>query len=190
MDLRKNYTIDAEAAINGDWIRGLTGYGNFGVKIASLDAPSALVFQRRLSKRILGRRRTRHDGDVPPEVLDYIIARSLIEIVSDWENWEDDGAPYPYSRENLAAMLLEDAPNGKIEASDGKFYDAPVEPEAHLSRKRFRFEMRDLMYEVFVLAADKVKAIESEAEASAKKQSSTGRDGKPAASRSSGTASP
>lgn len=189
-DLLAQYEIDAEAAINGDWIEGLEGFGDFAVRIGSLDAPKALEFQRSLAKQIVGRRRTRHDADLPAEVLDIIQALTLIECcVFDWRSWEHKGAPYPYSKENLAAMLLDDAPDGLIETVQGPSFRAPVfKDKPYISGKRFKFASRELMNFVFIRASDKVKALAGEAAAEEKKPSSTGRAGKPALAQSTGKA--
>ena len=128
----KMSTMKANAgALDGEWMGNLDGFGDFEVKIRSLDCPQADAYTQKLFRVILGRRATRRDKDLPPAVRDYVYARTLIDIcVTDWRNWQDDdGNEVPYNPAELEAFLLKDAPEGiKVGARvyrtpDGKAYN-------------------------------------------------------------------
>lgn len=144
---------DAAKANEGDWVERIPDFGDFAVKIRSLDADDCVAIQRDLYKFILGTARTRRDPDIPPPVANYVMAKTLIEAaVIDWKNWEeDDGAPVKYSRERLAAELLAPADRGIVYAGpDG------VERVFHTpDKKQFNFEMRELL-NALLWAAEKV----------------------------------
>ncbi len=128
-------------ALEGVWFDNLEGFGDFRVKVKSLDCPEADALIQKLFRTILGRRITRKAKDIPPPVRDYVYARAMVDVcVIDWENWEDDdGAPVAYNPDALAAFILMDAPEG---IRDGKrIYKTP-------DRKAYNFEGKFLYGEL------------------------------------------
>lgn len=170
------WKINETAANDGDWIGDLDGFEDFAIHTRSMDCNAARSYQRKLSKQIMGRARTRRDKDIPPEILDYINAKTLIDVCAD--NWRNailpvdaDGAicfdddrisdekEFSFTAETLAIVLLEDAPDGIVtQPEPGKssqiFHTA--------DKKKSRGSMRDFLYQL-VEAADRVSAPDDKA---------------------------
>lgn len=168
--------INERAALDGDWIDDLPGFEDYAVHIRSLDCPAALAYQRDLFKKVLGRQKSRKDRDIPPEILDYVNAKTLIDVcVSDWKNvslpidkdgavtFDDDAVvserEFPFAKETLETVLLEPAPDGIVtQPAPGQDAKAFYTPD----RKRARFSMREFIY-INVIAAERVSAPEDKA---------------------------
>lgn len=135
--------IDAKASLDGAWVREIDGFGPFGVFTRSISCPQAERYQTELYMQILGRRTSRKDKTIPPEVREYVQAKTLIEVcVLDWENAEDEaGAPLPFSKAALEALLLVDAPDG-IASVDPKTKKRRLYFPA--DKKAFNYELRPL----------------------------------------------
>lgn len=146
---------NVDAAFDGDWIGGLAGYGDFRVRIRSLDCPAARRYQRQLYRAILGDLGSRAAGGAPDEVMDYVTAKTLIEVcVIDWDNatatYDASGklslaggepGPLPYSREALEAFLLESSDfitTRGVNGAPGKSFKSP-------DGRRFNYAFRPLM---------------------------------------------
>lgn len=153
--------INAEAAIEGEWIKGLDGMGDLEIKMSSLDAPAAENYFGKLLKQLLGSRVRRKDKSIPPAVRDYVTVRTLIEkCIHDMRNLQgDDGAPLPFSKDYVAGFLLKDAPEG-IAGPGGQTIRTP-------DGKAFNFEAQPL-YNLLLEANATVGAIDAEAEADEK----------------------
>jgi|GEM_PF-4745150 len=104
-----DFKIDGEKAVNGEWISGLEGAPDFSVLISALDSPQAEAYSKKIENEILGRPGRRKIKTVPPQVRDYVYAKTLIDIcVQGWRGLED-GA---YSKEFLEKILLVDDDQG------------------------------------------------------------------------------
>lgn len=119
------------AAKDGDWVGDLPGFEGFRVRLRPLSCDAAIAYQDRLQTEVFGRRGARRLKSYPPEVLAYVQAKTLIDVcVSDWAGLDVpvDAAgavafdpreivaerQIPYSKEALAAILLEAADGGEI----------------------------------------------------------------------------
>lgn len=158
--------INAAAANDGDWVDGIEGFGDFAVRISSLDARRTAAYQSDLFRKIIGKKASRKEKGIPPEVLDYVLAKTLVDCcVSDWRNWQDDqGADVAYSKTALEDLLLVDGP---IKAGE-KEYSTP-------DGKHFNFEMVDVLNGL-VWASEAVKD-NAEDEAAEKNGSANGSAG-------------
>lgn len=186
---------DEKSALDGDWIGDLPGMANFRVRIRAMDCPAAIVYQNRLTRELGGKFRSRKGRDTPPEVTQYINAKTLANVcVIEWENLEIpfdaegrvcfDPAriakeePRAFSPALLEELLLEDAPDGEI----------VTQPEPGASPQRIRtpdgkrplYASRDFLSVLFI-AADRVSAPAEEA-ALEKKPLKTGSRGSAAKS--------
>lgn len=170
------WKINETAANDGDWIRDLDGFEDFAIHTRSMDCMAAINYQRKLSKQLMGRARTRRDKDIPPEILDYINAKTLIDVCAD--NWEnailpvdengaicfDDGKidgerAFPFSAETLSIVLLEDADDGIVTQPAPGGAAQVFYPK---DKKKARYAMRDFLYQL-VEAADRVSAPDDKA---------------------------
>lgn len=163
---------DAASAIDGDWIDDLPGMGDFAVFTRSLECPAARAFRNELSRSLGRKLRSRKSADIPPEVNDYLLAKTLIEVcVDDWKNLDlpvDVGGRLTFNRASivgekalafskdlLAAILLEPAPEGEIrtQATPGQKSQTFKTPDGN----QVRFAMRDFL-SILVIASDRAAA--------------------------------
>ncbi len=74
------------------------------IKIARLGNP---VWQRRYDAAMKPFRRLERDGKLAADKQTEIICRSYAQaILLDWQSFESDGKPYPYSEDNAYRLLL------------------------------------------------------------------------------------
>ena len=168
---------NAAATRSGDWVGDLPELDGFRVKLKPLDSNAAMAAASQLYEQVLGRKGARKLNRMPPELVAYVHARTLIDVcVADWEGLAvpvdaagkpalDGGAvdekELPFSRELIEAILLEPAEGGKIVTDP-----APGEAERKFKTpdgRQARESMRGFL-NALVLAAGRVNEPDDEEE--------------------------
>lgn len=105
MKLKK---IIVENVNAGAWVGNIPDMGDLRIHTKGLNNPGFRKLQQTLVAAIP--RSERHQGRIPPHVMDEINAKCLLnQALLGWENVEEDGQAVPFSKEQAKVYLTDPA---------------------------------------------------------------------------------